>query len=119
MQVTVSDNGEPALTYQTRIYVKVEDDNDNRPVFNERMYRLYFPETKFTGLDIEVFQVLAWDSDEGPNGELTFDIKFGKDDKKMFRIHPKHGVVYATDDLRQGEIHHFIVSPVTPSCLYI
>ncbi|XP_060561268.1 LOW QUALITY PROTEIN: protocadherin Fat 1-like [Ruditapes philippinarum] len=109
LEVTVSDNGEPALTYQTRVFIKVEDDNDNRPKFNKRLYRIQTPATEFMGLDIPVFQVLAWDDDEGENGELTFDIRNSKDDSKIFMVHPKTGMIYATDSLEYGDVHHFVV----------
>ena len=109
-QVTVSDNGEPPLTYQARVYIKVEDENDNRPKFNKRLYRIQTPATEYMGLDIPVFQVLAWDDDEGDNGKLTFDIRNTKDDSKIFIVHPKTGMIYATDSLEYGDVHHFVVS---------
>lgn len=109
-QVTVSDNGEPPLTYQTRVFVKVEDDNDNRPQFSKRLYRIRTPATEFMGLDIPVFQVLAWDDDEGENGRLTFDIRNSKGDSTIFIVHEKTGMISATGSLVYGDIHHFVVS---------
>lgn len=97
------------MTYQTRVYIKVEDENDNRPQFSERLYRIRAPATAYMGLDIQVFQVLAWDDDEGDNGLLTFDIRNSKDDSAIFMVHPTTGVVFATDSLVYGDVHHFVV----------
>lgn len=105
--MTVSDQGDPPLTYETRVYVKVIDDNDNRPVFNQRSYYIEVLETTYSGLYIPVFQVLAWDEDEGLNGELTFDIR--KDETGIFQIDENTGMVYASGDLVYGNTHHFSV----------
>lgn len=106
--MTVSDQGEPPLTYETRVYIKILDDNDNRPMFNERSYYIEVPETSFMGLDIPLFQVLAYDNDEGPNGEISFDVK--KDEAAIFNIDEQTGVIYASGDLVYGELHTFSVS---------
>ena len=108
-QVTVSDNGSPNLTYEAKVMVKVIDDNDNKPEFSDRLYRIHFPETSRGSQDFPVFQVLAWDHDEGQNGELSFDIRKGKDDSSIFKIDPVTGVVMATQDLSSGDVHHFVV----------
>ena len=108
-QVTISDNGSPNLTYQAKVMVKVTDENDNKPEFTDRLYRIHYPETSYGSKDIPVFQVLAWDDDEGPNGELTFDIRKGKDDSSIFKIDPKTGFITATQSLQNGEVHHFVV----------
>ncbi|XP_052793607.1 protocadherin Fat 1-like isoform X3 [Mya arenaria] len=109
LEVTISDQGEPPLKYGVRVFIDVEDDNDNRPVFNQRIYRMQFLATAHQGEDIPVFQVLAWDDDAGENGRLSFEIRTGKDDSRIFNIHPETGMIYATDDLSFGDIHHFVV----------
>ena len=106
--MTVSDQGEPPLTFATRVFISVLDDNDNRPVFNQRSYYIEVPETLYSGLDIPLFQVLAWDDDEGSNGEISFSIK--KDGAGIFNIDKKTGFIYATGNLVYGELHHFSVS---------
>lgn len=63
----------------------------------------------FGGLEIPVFQVLAWDDDEGENGELTFEIRSLKDETTIFSINNKTGMVYATQSLKFGDMHHFAV----------
>ena len=93
--------------------VKVTDENDNKPEFTDRLYRIHYPETPHATEDIPVFQVLSWDDDEGRNGDLTFDIRKGKDDTTIFKIHPKTGFVTATESLVNGDVHHFVVSDLT------
>ncbi|XP_052280093.1 protocadherin Fat 1-like isoform X4 [Dreissena polymorpha] len=109
LEVTVTDQGEPPLKYETRVFVTVEDNNDNKPTFNQRLYRLQVPETLHHGNDIVVFQILAWDDDEGLNGEIEFEIRRAKDDSDIFTIDSESGVIYATDDLTFGDVHHFVV----------
>lgn len=45
-------------------------------------------------------QVLAFDKDEGDNGQVRYSIKSGKG-KAKFRIHPDNGIVYAAKSLDQ------------------
>ena len=45
LEVLVSDKGNPPLNSTTRVIVAVTDENDNRPKFLERFYKLSVPET--------------------------------------------------------------------------
>ena len=45
LEVLVSDKGNPPLNSTTRVIITVEDENDNRPKFLERFYKLSVPET--------------------------------------------------------------------------
>ena len=109
----MSDNGEPNLTYRGRVVIKVEDENDCKPIFSERLYRVRIPEaTHSGGADIPVFQVIASDEDEGENGEMEFSIRGGERDATSFRIHPKTGIIYSTQGLVSGDIYQLSVSHV-------
>ncbi|GFT62553.1 fat-like cadherin-related tumor suppressor, partial [Nephila pilipes] len=44
LEISVSDNGDPALTSSTRIVVKVLDVNDHAPSFFQRLQRCYIPQ---------------------------------------------------------------------------
>jgi hypothetical protein len=57
LQVTVSDNGTPALSSTTRVVVAVSDVNDNAPVFEQMYYKVTIPES--SNLDVPLFQVGA------------------------------------------------------------
>ena len=45
LEILVSDKGNPPLNSTTRVIISVEDENDNRPKFLERFYKLSVPET--------------------------------------------------------------------------
>jgi hypothetical protein len=52
--------------------------------------------------------VLAYDEDEGINGEITYSAKSGKS-KGAFFINPDTGVVYTTISLESGGVHELNV----------
>ena len=54
LEVLVHDNGSPPLNSTTRVFVKVLDDNDNRPRFLERYYKVSVPQTLFPQPDAQV-----------------------------------------------------------------
>jgi hypothetical protein len=54
-QVTVIDNGTPALSSTTRVVVTVEDVNDHAPEFEQVFYKVTIRES--TSLDMPLFQV--------------------------------------------------------------
>ena len=56
--------------------VKVEDTNDNYPVFDEDIYSVLISENMTVGS--EVFQVTATDLDAGVNSELTYTLTGGQ-----------------------------------------
>ena len=56
--------------------VKVEDANDNYPVFSEDLYSLLISENATVGS--EVIQVTATDLDAGVNSELTYTLTGGQ-----------------------------------------
>lgn len=77
-----------------------------------------FPLDTNKGINSSLFwQVLAYDQDIGPNGELQYSIKSGRGIGK-FKIHPRTGVVYSQRgftagqeyDLRVSKLLHFIVN---------
>ncbi|GLH14886.1 Fat-like cadherin-related tumor suppressor homolog [Gryllus bimaculatus] len=100
LEVTVSDNGSPPLSSTTRVVVTVADVNDHAPQFEQSFYKIQIPES--TSHDLPLFQVLGYDLDEGPNGDITYSIKSGRGIGK-FRIHPKTGVVYSQRGFQEGQ----------------
>ena len=54
LEILVHDNGNPPLNSTTRVFVKVLDDNDNRPRFLERYYKVSVPQTLFPQPDAQV-----------------------------------------------------------------
>ena len=53
LEVLINDNGEPPLNSTTKVIVKVKDENDNRPKFLERFYKVKVPEVNFDSGDLQ------------------------------------------------------------------
>ncbi|XP_028998199.1 protocadherin Fat 1a isoform X2 [Betta splendens] len=97
LEITVTDNGVPAKSTTVRVIVKVLDDNDNRPLFLEKIYKIQLPvrekpEKERTMKRDPVYRVIASDRDDGPNAEISYSIDAGDEQGKFF-IEPKTGLV--------------------------
>lgn len=97
LQITVSDQGVPVKSTTVRVIVKVLDENDNKPQFMEKVYKIKLPERerpeKERALKRDpVYRVIASDRDEGPNAEISYSIEDGDEQGKFF-IEPKTGMV--------------------------
>lgn len=96
-QITITDNGVPPKSTTVRVIVQVLDENDNRPLFLEKIYKIQFPvrerpEKERTTRRDPVYRVIASDRDNGPNAEISYSIEAGDDQGKFF-IEPKTGLV--------------------------
>uniref|UniRef100_A0A8C2CV38 FAT atypical cadherin 1a n=1 Tax=Cyprinus carpio TaxID=7962 RepID=A0A8C2CV38_CYPCA len=96
-EITVSDQGVPVKSATVRVIVKVLDENDNKPQFMEKVYKIKLPERekpeKERALRRDpVYRVIASDRDEGPNAEISYSIEDGDEQGKFF-IEPKTGMV--------------------------
>ncbi|XP_046523733.1 protocadherin gamma-B3-like [Equus quagga] len=88
--LTAVDGGQPARSCTTQIRVIVADANDNPPVFTQDMYRVSVPENLPVGSS--VLRVIATDSDEGVNAEITYAfINIGKAVRQLFKLDSKTG----------------------------
>ncbi|XP_062989358.1 cadherin-23-like [Elgaria multicarinata webbii] len=74
--VTVEDEGNPALSATTTVYVTILDENDNVPVFRQQLYEVTLDEGPGT-LNAILITINAVDFDEGPNGTVTYAITEG------------------------------------------
>jgi len=96
-QIIVNDNQTPPLSSTTHVIIKILDENDNKPKFQESMYRVRImakaPGTK----PMPVVRILAEDADEGRNSEITYKIR-GKRQTK-FSINQTTGMIYAVEAL--------------------
>ncbi|XP_069812900.1 protocadherin alpha-3-like [Dendropsophus ebraccatus] len=70
LTLTAYDGGKPRLSGTTQIVVKVEDFNDNAPVFDQPFYQCSVTENAVEGT--LVFKLNATDLDEGKNGEILY-----------------------------------------------
>ena len=115
LTVTARDRGEPPKSTQTKIMVKVLDENDNSPVFDPKHYSASVAENASIGASVlqvsfkiirvkllhhgKFFhQVSATDIDESANGRVRFSIANG-DDNRDFSISEDSGVVRVAKNL--------------------
>ncbi|XP_056442395.1 protocadherin Fat 1a isoform X2 [Gadus chalcogrammus] len=107
LEVTISDHGVPAKSTTARVIVRVLDENDNRPQFLEKIYKIKLPEReradreRVTKRD-PVYRVVALDRDTGPNAEISYSIEDG-DERGKFFIEPKTGAVSSKKFSSAGE----------------
>lgn len=107
LEVTVSDHGHPPKSTVARVIVKVLDENDNKPQFLQKFYKIRLPERekpereKMSKRD-PIYRVIAVDKDEGPNAEISYSIEEGDELGKFF-IEPKTGLVSSKTFSGAGE----------------
>ncbi|XP_046717029.1 protocadherin beta-16-like isoform X2 [Silurus meridionalis] len=83
--LTAFDGGNPPKSGTAVIHVTVLDANDNIPVFSEPVYRVSLVENAPVGT--EVITVTATDADEGPNGDVTYDLsRLSDSSAKLFAL---------------------------------
>ncbi|XP_007646239.1 protocadherin Fat 1 isoform X3 [Cricetulus griseus] len=107
LEVTVTDNGTPPRSTIARVIVKILDENDNKPQFLQKFYKIRLPEREKADGERSVkreplYRVIAADKDEGPNAELSYSIEEGNEHGR-FSIEPKTGVVSSKKFSTAGE----------------
>ena len=119
--MTISDHGVPAKSTTARVIVRVLDENDNRPQFLEKIYKIKLPERERADRErvtkrAPVYRVVALDRDTGPNAEISYSIEDG-DERGKFFIEPKTGAVSSKKFSSAGEYDILTVSasPDTPT----
>lgn len=100
-----------------RVIVQVLDENDNRPLFLEKIYKIRLPERERPEKERAmrrdpVYRVIASDRDDGPNAEISYSIEEGDEHGKFF-IEPKTGVVSSKKFSSAGEYDILTVSVMT------
>ncbi|XP_068134762.1 protocadherin Fat 1 isoform X2 [Hyperolius riggenbachi] len=107
LEVIITDNGHPPKSTVCRVIVKVLDENDNRPQFPQKFYKIQLPEREKNERDKNtkrdpIYRVIAFDKDHGPNAEISYSIEDGDEHGKFF-IEPKTGVVSSKKSSAVGE----------------
>nr|KAF6460308.1 FAT atypical cadherin 1 [Molossus molossus] len=107
LEVTVTDNGSPPKSTVARVIVKILDENDNKPQFLQKFYKIRLPERekpeRERGARREpVYRVIATDRDGGANAEISYSIEEGNEHGKFF-IEPKTGLVSSKKFSAAGE----------------
>ncbi|MGH0176874.1 UNVERIFIED_CONTAM: hypothetical protein FKN15_016909 [Acipenser sinensis] len=107
LEITVIDHGVPPKLTVVRVIVNVLDENDNKPQFLEKTYKIKLPEREKPDRERSakrepIYRVIASDKDEGPNAEISYSIEEGDEHGKFF-IEPKTGVVLSKKFSAAGE----------------
>ncbi|XP_064191064.1 protocadherin Fat 1a isoform X3 [Anguilla rostrata] len=107
LEITVTDHGVPPKSTSVRVIVRVLDENDNRPQFLEKLYKIKLPERERPEKERlakrdPVYRVIASDRDRGPNAEVSYSIEEGDEHGKFF-IEPKTGLVSSKKFSSAGE----------------
>ena len=94
--VTARDRGQPPNTAQMRLLLRVDDENDNAPIFAPDQYSASVPEN--TTIGTEVTRCSATDADAGLNGRVRYSIIEG-DPNHDFAIGQDTGIVRVAKEL--------------------
>ncbi|XP_009952663.1 PREDICTED: cadherin-23, partial [Leptosomus discolor] len=109
--VSVTDCGRPPLraTSSATVFVNLLDLNDNDPTFQNLPFAAEIAE----GLPVgsSVFQVVAIDLDEGPNGQVTYRMQVGMP-RMDFLINSTSGLVTSTAVLDREKIAEYYLRVV-------
>ena len=88
--IECTDMGTPPNKNSTSFIVKVEDINDNAPVFKQPEYVHSLQEEVFQSV---ILQVVATDADSGDNGKVTYQLEKGTDHR--FTVNANSGLITA------------------------
>jgi len=97
--VKASDHGKPPLEDVCTIAVKINDINDNPPIFDRANYDV--PVAQDTEVGRKIMRVSATDVDEGDNQKITYELRAEKypADIEYFRWDEKTGEVWLSKKL--------------------
>ncbi|KAJ8262335.1 hypothetical protein GJAV_G00165280 [Gymnothorax javanicus] len=106
-EIMVTDHGVPPKSAMVRVIVEVQDENDNKPQFLEKVYKIQLPERdkaegETTSRREPVYRVIASDRDQGPNADISYSLEEGHGQGKFF-IDPKTGLVSSTKSSSAGD----------------
>ncbi|MCL4139039.1 UNVERIFIED_CONTAM: hypothetical protein GTU68_050192, partial [Idotea baltica] len=86
MNVSVFDSGQVRRSASQIVTVTLVDENDNPPKFDKAAYSFFLPEN--VGNGTSVYQLLAYDPDEGLNGVISYHLETDTED---FHLDPVAG----------------------------
>ncbi|CAG9540792.1 unnamed protein product [Cercopithifilaria johnstoni] len=81
---------------RTSIIITIEDVNDNTPMFDHLFYK--FLVAANSKIFTEIGRILAFDADEGLNGQIRYDLRCGSD---LFMIEPTSGRIFSITALEE------------------
>ncbi len=101
------DGGDPVLSGTVQIHIIVLDNNDNAPVFTQKIYKTTITENAPKGTILTV--VSASDADEGTNSVVTYYIsdRMNKNMADMFLINGKGGELILNGQVDYEKVSHY------------
>ncbi|KAF4520029.1 hypothetical protein B566_EDAN007177 [Ephemera danica] len=90
LEVRAIDRGSPPQQSDTRLTLVITGENRHNPAFNAISYKVIVPENEQPGFTI--LTVTATDSDDGPNGQVRYEITSGNE-RGDFAVDAVSGVV--------------------------
>ncbi|XP_072119468.1 protocadherin Fat 3a isoform X1 [Mobula birostris] len=101
LEVTVTDGSSSPKHSTVWVMVHVLDENDNKPLFPQKVYQIKLPERDRKKRSEPIYRTFAFDKDKGPNAEISYSLVDGNDDGKFF-IDPKTGMVSSRKQFSAG-----------------
>ncbi|XP_067890087.1 protocadherin Fat 3a isoform X2 [Heterodontus francisci] len=101
LEVMVTDGSSSPKYSTVWVVVHVLDENDNKPLFPQKVYQIKLPERDRKKRSEPIYRTFAFDKDKGPNAEISYSIVDGNDDGKFF-IDPKTGMVSSRKQFSAG-----------------
>ncbi|XP_060681861.1 protocadherin-9 isoform X3 [Hemiscyllium ocellatum] len=102
-RIVASDAGKPSLNQSALVRVRLEDENDNPPVFSQPVIELAVPENNHRGLYLTT--ISATDEDSGKNAEIVYQLG---PNASFFDLDRKTGVLTASRVFDREEQERYI-----------
>uniref|UniRef100_K7EY04 Cadherin domain-containing protein n=1 Tax=Pelodiscus sinensis TaxID=13735 RepID=K7EY04_PELSI len=102
-QIVASDSGKPRLSQTSLVRVRLEDENDNRPVFSPPVIEVSVSENNPSGLSLTT--ISATDEDSGKNGDVVYQLG---PNASLFGLDRKTGVLTAVGIFNREEQERFV-----------
>ena len=96
LEIRAVDHGSPPQHSDTRLALIITGENRHSPVFSAPSYQVIVPENEQT--DFVILTVTATDNDDGPNGQVRYNISAGNE-RGDFGINPVTGAVAIKNSL--------------------
>ena len=105
MRLVARDQGEPAQYSYTRLVVRVEDADDQNPVFSQERYEAVLPSPGLAGSLLSVLpsRLEAADRDLGLNSSVFYSWAGAGPHYRHFNIHTRSGEISLSGDLTRLE----------------
>ncbi|CAH2040130.1 unnamed protein product, partial [Iphiclides podalirius] len=110
LRAIASDNAPPTLkkTTSVPVNIKVLDENDNPPVFSQKVYKSTIAENLQLEPPAAILQVLAEDRDEGENGRVEYSIE-EQSEPGTFTVDRWKGIIRPSRAVRGSTSHQLWV----------